>query len=258
MHNAALDEMGLAPEWRYEAIEVAAEGFDDLVRSLPGDDFAGVNVTVPHKLAALAIADEASAAARAIGAANVLTFGDGRIRADNTDTNGVVDPLPESPSGKRALVLGAGGSARATIWALANAGAEVEIWNRTAAKAKALAEELGGTAVGSADTGQRTADYDLIVNCTTIGMATAAGEDAGDELDSLPLDLEGLHPGQAVIDLVYGRSQTLLVGHAKRAGATTVDGLDVLAYQGVVTLGIWTGRTAPLATMLAAARGEPA
>ena len=121
MHTAALAELGLADEWSYEAIEVAPEDFDERVRAMPGEGFVGANVTVPHKLAALAIADEASEAARAIGAANTLTFADGRIAAENTDATGLLDALPESPSGARALVLGAGGSARAVVWALVDA-----------------------------------------------------------------------------------------------------------------------------------------
>ena len=135
MQNAALAELGLAGEWSYEAIEVAPEGFEALVRSLAAEDFAGVNVTVPHKLAALAIADRASQAAGEIGAANTLSFNDGGIEAENTDATGLIAALPEPPAGRRALVLGAGGSARAAVWALRNAGAEVSLWNRTPAKA---------------------------------------------------------------------------------------------------------------------------
>ena len=108
MQTAALAELGLADEWSYEAIEVAPEDFDERVRAMPGEGFVGVNVTVPHKLAALAIANAASEAARAIGAANTLTFGDARIAAENTDATGLLDALPESPAGTRALVLGAG------------------------------------------------------------------------------------------------------------------------------------------------------
>ena len=131
MQNAALAELGLAPAWTYEAIEVAPAEFAALVGSLPARGFAGVNVTVPHKLAALALADTASAAASEIGAANTLSFRDGAVHADNTDAAGLIGALPEPPSGRRALVLGAGGSARAVVWALREAGADVSVWNRT-------------------------------------------------------------------------------------------------------------------------------
>ncbi len=149
MQTAALRDLGLGDEWSYEAIEVAPGDFERLVRGMEAEGFAGANVTVPHKLAALAIADSASRAASEIGAANTLSFADGRIAADNTDASGILDALPISPRGRRALVLGAGGSARAAIWALAGAGAEVCVWNRTserAAQARRRARRLGGRA----------------------------------------------------------------------------------------------------------------
>jgi shikimate dehydrogenase len=131
MHTAALAALGLEREWSYEAIEVSPEEFETRVRAMPGEGFVGANVTVPHKLAALALADESSAAAVAIGAANTLSFANGRVQAENTDATGFLDALPEPPAGKETLVLGAGGSARAVVWALVRAGASVAIWNRT-------------------------------------------------------------------------------------------------------------------------------
>src|SRR4051794_9062683 len=105
MQNAALAELGLGGGWSYEAIEVSPADLETHVGAMPGAGFVGANVTVPHKLAALELADDASEAARAIGAANTLTFAGGRIAADNTDAIGFLDALGESPSGKRALVL---------------------------------------------------------------------------------------------------------------------------------------------------------
>src|SRR5436190_16426128 len=136
MQNAALAELGLDGEWSYEAIEVSPADFQTRVRAMPGEGFLGANVTVPHKPAALELADEASEAARAIGAANTLTFAGGRIAADNTDAIGFLDALGEGPAGARRPGAGAGGSARAIIWALTTNGAEVQIWNRTAERAE--------------------------------------------------------------------------------------------------------------------------
>jgi shikimate dehydrogenase len=264
MQNAALAELGLAPEWTYEAIEVAPADFDDLVRSLPERGFLGVNVTLPHKLAALALADEASAAARAIGAANTLTFRDGRIEAENTDTAGVLEPLPRPPAGMRALVMGAGGSARAAIWALRDAGADVHVWNRTEAKAEELAEEFGvaHAAGGSQDPGS----YDLIVNATTVGLAEAndeagtGGDHVGDTgvaaLKALPLEADALSAREVVVDLVYGSHETELIAAARAAGASCVDGLEVLVAQGAASLRLWTGAEPPLDVMRGAARGD--
>src|SRR4051794_19306809 len=141
MHNAAFAELGL--DWRYVKLPVPPELFERTVRALPGSGYRGANATIPHKLAALALADGASEAARTIGAANTLTFGDGGIEADNTDAGGFLDALGESPEGRRALVLGAGGAARAVVWALLDAGAsEVAIWNRTSERAEELANAV--------------------------------------------------------------------------------------------------------------------
>src|ERR671934_498928 len=139
MQNAALHELGLAPAWRYEAIDVAPEAFDDRGRAMPAQGFAGANATVPHKLAALRVAGEVSAAAREIGAANTLSFRAGLIVADNTDAPGLLAAIGEPPRSKRALVLGAGGAARAAAWALDRGGAEVAVWNRTPDRGRLLA-----------------------------------------------------------------------------------------------------------------------
>jgi shikimate dehydrogenase len=136
MQTAALAELGLAEEWSYGAVEVAPEGLESKLHELAASGYAGLNVTVPHKEAALALADEANEAARAIGAANTLSFEADRSAGDdvgvrpwviaaNTDAPGLLAALPASPSGARALVLGAGGAARAAVWALVGEGAEV-------------------------------------------------------------------------------------------------------------------------------------
>ena len=260
MQNAALAELGLAPEWSYEAIEVAPAEFAALVAELArGGDFAGVNVTLPHKLAALALAHEASPAARAIGAANTLTFRDGRVHAENTDTAGVLDSLPTSPAGKRALVMGAGGSARAAIWALKNAGAEVCVWNRTGEKAAALAEEFGVEhAAGGAQHADGSAACDLLVNATTVGLASAnegqpSPESGFPDLKDLPIEADAIR-AEVVLDLVYGSQETQLIAAARAAGATPVDGLEVLVRQGAASLRLWTAAEPPIEAMRAAAR----
>lgn len=258
MQTAALRALGLAPEWSYDAIEVAPADFDSLVRSLPERGFAGVNVTVPHKLSALAVADESSAAAREIGAANTLVFAKGRIAAHNTDAAGIVAALPRSPAGVRALVLGAGGSARAAVWGLREAGALVSVWNRTPARAAALAAELG---VEHAE--DPAGRFGLVVNATTVGLAEAsaadgaAGEAGVSALKALPIAADAVS-AEVVMDLVYGISETQLVRAARAAGAEVVDGIEVLVRQGAESLRIWTGLVPPLAVMREAARGGAA
>ena len=243
MQMAALTELGLAGEWIYVAIDVAPEDFEAEVAEMAvTGEYAGANVTVPHKEAALRMADEASEAARAIGAANTLSFADGRIAADNTDAGGLLRSLPHAPIGERALVLGAGGAARAAIWGLAEAGAEVEVWNRTAERAIGVAEELGARAI----TEPEVADYALIVNTTAVGLA---GEDP---FEHLPLGTDSFVAGQVVVDMVYGEEASPLLIAADAAGAATVDGLEMLVQQGALSLRIWTGEMPSLEAMRAA------
>jgi len=253
MQTAALVELGLAGEWSYEAIEVAPVDFGELVRSLPGEGFAGVNVTVPHKLAALALADSASEAARGIGAANTLSFAESQIRAENTDGVGLIEALPEPANGRRALVLGAGGAGRACAWALHAAGAEVSIWNRSAARAEAVAAELGVRRIERIETG----NFELLVNCTTVGLEQAnLAEPSRPALKGLPLDADSISEGQIVVDLVYGSRPTPLAALAAGKGASVVDGLEILVHQGAASLRIWTGREPSLETMRSAAREQ--
>jgi shikimate dehydrogenase len=244
MHGAALAQLGLAEEWSYEAIDLPPNEFEPRVRAMPGEGFAGANVTVPHKGAALSLADALSETAREIGAANTLSFAAGEIRADNTDAQGLLDALPAPPGESRALVLGAGGAARAAVWALLREGAEVDVWNRTALRAEHLCEELGGTPAVA----PKQPAYELIVNTSTAGMG---GEDPFAEL---PLEASGFAAGQTVVDLVYGERPSRLLAAAGAAGASVVDGIEVLVRQGALSLRIWTGREAPLEAMRAGAR----
>jgi shikimate dehydrogenase len=260
MQNAALASLGLAPEWIYEAVEVAPEDFEAKVAEMAADGFAGANVTIPHKEAALRLASGTSEAAREIGAANTLSFsapraGEGgadaagipdlpEIDAENTDAGGLLAALPTTPLDARTLVLGAGGAARAAVWALVGEGARVEVWNRTAARAQELSAQLGGKAVASPE----QADYDLIVNTTAVGLR---GEDPFVEL---PLERDGFAGGQLVVDMVYGEGRSALLEAAAAAGASTIDGLEILVHQGALSLEIWTGRKPDLDVMRSAAR----
>jgi shikimate dehydrogenase len=245
MHNAALAALGLGEEWSYEAIDVSPDAFEERVRAMQAEGFAGANVTVPHKGAALAVADEISEVAREIGAANTLAFAGGEIRAGNTDADGLLATLSAPPDGRRTLVLGAGGAGRAAVWALVREGAEVEVWNRTELRSRNLCEELGGAPV----TDPEQSSYELIVNTTAVGLRRE------DPFEALPLAPAGFSPEQTVVDLVYGDEPTALLLAAKAAGATAVDGIEVLVQQGVLSLRIWTGRDAPVEVMRAAARG---
>jgi shikimate dehydrogenase len=270
MHTAALRELGLR-DWTYQRLPVAPELFEETTRALGGAGFLGANVTIPHKQAALALATEASEAARAIGAANTLTFApDGTIAAENTDAPGLLAAMQRagrSPRGLTALVLGAGGSARAAVWALREAGArEVSVWNRTTARARELADELGARVVPLPES------TDILINCTSVGLKNdgpgsaaidarlrhprlvppASTSETGLNLLSLTHDLVGRY--SYVVDFVYGTAPTQLLAAAGEWGVPTLDGLELLVAQGALSLESWTGQPAPLEIMRSAAR----
>jgi shikimate dehydrogenase len=242
MHNAALARMGL--DWLYLPVPLPPECFAPAVRALPASGFRGLNVTVPHKLAANELADEHTAAARGIGAANTLTFAEGSIAADNTDAGGFLDALGSDPAGLRALVLGAGGAARAVVWALAGAGAaEVWVLNRSHGRAARLAEDLGATATRSIQ------PADLLVNCTSVGLDPGLPDD-----DALgELGLAAADPPETVVDLVYRVGPTPVESWARRGGARFVEGLDVLVHQGARSLQGWTAKAVEVDVMRSAA-----
>ncbi|MEA2285922.1 MAG: shikimate dehydrogenase [Solirubrobacteraceae bacterium] len=247
MQNAALAAAGLGDAFRYERVPVTPEAFAETVAGLAAAGFAGVNVTIPHKEAALALATEASADARAIGAANTLTFGAaGAIRADNTDAPGVLDALGD-PLPASALVLGAGGSARAVAYALRASGADVAVWNRTHARAASLADDLGVRAVAE------RVPAEVLVNCTSVGLRNTSPT-----FKDLPLNADEIREYACVVDLVYRDGGTGLLQEAERQGCRVVDGLEVLVRQGAKSFEIWTGRTPSLEVMRRAARSvEP-
>jgi shikimate dehydrogenase len=259
MQNAALEALGLADEWSYEALDIEPAEFRERAGALPGQGFVGANVTIPHKEAALALADEASEAAERIGAANTLSFREGVIRADNTDASGLRAALPGPVEESSAMVLGAGGSARAAVWALAGGGASVSVWNRTPERADELVRDLAGAGANTPAEGRlravtaeqaRASRYQLIVNCTAIGMKDE------DPFEHLPLEAERLGAGMVVVDLVYAGGESHLAEEARGRGATAVEGLEVLVRQGAESLRIWTGQDPPLDVMReAAAKG---
>jgi shikimate dehydrogenase len=238
MHNAALAAVGL-DGWRYLLLPLPPELFAETVRALPAAGFRGVNVTIPYKEAAIGLADTASPPALAIGAANTLTFdGDGAIAAENTDWTGLLDVLPD-PAGKTAVVLGAGGAARAAVYALLQAGAaDVAVWNRTPERARGLAEALGARIVEHPDPAQ------IVVNCTSVGLT-----EPETPFTALPLRADDWDAGSCVVDMVYREPETQLLEAARTRGARAIGGLEILVAQGAASFERWTGRTAPRQAM---------
>jgi shikimate dehydrogenase len=246
IQNAALAAAGRG-DWRYQLLPAPAHLLGELIHALPGAGFAGVNVTIPHKPQALRLATGATPRARAIGAANTLTFGPGgEIEADNTDAPALVAALPFEMAGRSALVLGAGGSARAAVWALLDAGASsVRVWNRTSERARELCAQLGG----DPETSVRPAD--VLINCTSVGL------DGSSPFDALPVSANELTSYACVADLVYTDRGTRLIDAARERGVATVDGLELLIGQGAIAFERFTGSPAPIEAMCAAV-GRPA
>lgn len=250
LHGHWLQRYGIAGY--YVPIALAPEEFEAGLLSLPRLGFRGVNVTIPHKEAALALASQATERAREIGAANTLTFrGDGTIHADNTDGYGFIENLRQAAPDWRArtgpaLVLGSGGSARAVIAALLAEGApEVRIANRNAGRAAGLQRHFGArtVVVDWQDASASAADAATIVNTTPVGMAS----------DDVPIDLSGAAPAALVADVVYGTATTPFVAAARGLGLTAVDGLGMLLHQGVPGFEAWFGRRPEVDAALRAA-----
>ena len=261
--QAALDYC--AVPLRYRAYNVHPEDIAAFVAELRMPGIRGINVTVPHKEAVIPFLDDIDDWAAEAGAVNTIVHRRGRLTGYNTDGYGFLRALREgagfAPPGCRALILGAGGAARGVVLALARErAAHLTIANRTARRAATLARLAQGRGVpaaalplpaaGSAADPELAAaagQADLIVNCTTIGMAH------GPQSDGIPLPWQLIAPHALVYDLVYNPPQTRLLGDAARAGIATLGGIEMLVYQGAASFELWLEQPAPVAAMLAAA-----
>ncbi|MBD3801965.1 MAG: shikimate dehydrogenase [Thioclava sp.] len=235
-----LDQYGITGY--YVPIDVAADDLETVLRTLPKAGFVGVNVTIPHKIRALEIADVISDRAALIGAANTLIFRpDGKIYADNTDGYGFIANLKQNAPGwdaatGPAAVLGAGGAARAIVASLLESGApEIRISNRTRARADALRAEFGARLVvyDWVQAGNMLEDATTVVNTTSLGMI-------GKQEFRVPLD--ALKPGATCCDIVYTPLKTKFLTEAEEAGCVVVDGLGMLLHQAVPGFERWFGQ----------------
>ena len=237
IHHYWLRKLGIEGGYSIEA--VPPEGFSDFVRRLSAHGFVGANVTIPHKERALALSLP-DARARAVGAANTLWIESGELRSTNTDVEGFLANLDACAAGwdtaEEALVLGAGGAARAVVFALIERGiARIRLVNRTMERAQSLADQFGASVHVSAwDTiGEQLARASLLVNTTSLGMH---GQPA------LDIDVGRLPPQAVVTDLVYAPLETPLLMAAKAKGLKTADGLGMLLYQAVRGFELWFGQ----------------
>ena len=264
LHNTAFAALGLGERWHSFAFEVPAGGAEVALASMRRWRLSGLSVTMPHKAAVAALVDEASDTARRLDAVNCITNADGSLHGSNTDGEGFVASLARGadfdPAGRRCLVVGAGGAARAVVLALASRGAsEVAVANRTPSRAQEAAALAGpaGTVVPLEDVAALTAAVaaaDLVVNATPLGMQGAAreigaGGDAGESGDAWPVAPDLLRPGQVAADLIYAPRPTPWLVAARAAGATGLDGLGMLVHQAAAQLVRWTGHEAPVEEM---------
>lgn len=240
LHKHWLKTYGIIGD--YVPLHVTDEDLAEVIAALPRMGFVGVNITIPHKVAVLQLADQVSDRATLIGAANTLIFrADGKVHADNTDGYGFLANLrlgaPDwDPSAGPAAVLGAGGAARAVIAALIEAGTtEILLSNRTRPKAEVLKADFGSrvTVVDWVQAGNMIEASSTVVNTTSLGMVGAA---------DFRVPLDGLRRGMVVTDLVYTPLRTRLLQAAEEAGCTTVDGLGMLLHQGVPGFERWFGQ----------------
>lgn len=239
IHGFWLNQLGLSG--RYDRIAVPPEDIGRFLADLPKSDLVGCNVTVPHKEAAFAAAERLDDIALAIGAVNTLWVEDGRLNATNTDGPGFLANLDDTVPGwsakpGAALVLGAGGAARAVVWALVDRGFAVRIANRTPERAADLARRFGPdvSAYALEAAAALATEATIVVNTTTLGMAGS---------DPLPLDMDKLRPGTIAADIVYTPLMTPFLVAARDRGLPIVDGLGMLLHQAVVGFSRWFGAT---------------
>lgn len=250
MHQAAFAALGIKA--RYEAWDVPPQALPDAVAHLRGPGVLGANVTIPHKQSVIALLDDVTDAAAAVGAVNTVINDGGRLIGHNTDAPGFLQALLETgfdPAGKRVLLLGAGGAARAVAYALLTTGVgDLCVFNRSQDKAQALAEDfrpLGAVDVLTPDRLEpAVCEAELLVNATSVGMLHS-----GSDPDVSPLPVGVLPRRGLVCDLIYRPARTRLLRDAEAAGLATLNGVAMLVYQGAAALSAWLGIEAPVAVM---------
>jgi len=246
MHNAAFAALGL--DWRYLAFEVDPENLRAAIAGAKAMGFAGLNLTVPHKLLAVDMVDELDASAKKWGAVNTIRFGPEGAVGFNTDADAIVTALREDLKvelrGAKVLLLGAGGAGRTAALKLASENvAELFLANRTTSKAEEIAAEIKKQSPAvKVSVGFPKSSVDLILNATSLGLKAD---------DASPLDENqfSLNQTRAVYDMIYRPVETRLLAAAKTAGCRMANGLGMLLHQGAKAFEIWTGRPAPLDVM---------
>ncbi|MEO9254247.1 MAG: shikimate dehydrogenase, partial [Tepidiformaceae bacterium] len=252
--SAAFASSGL--DVSYSAWDTTTEALAGRLVSLRASEYLGANVTIPHKEAVIPLLDELGGLSAKVGAVNTIVNRSGRLFGFNTDGMGLVAALRNEsrfdPAGRSVLLIGAGGAARGIAFALAEARVgSIAISNRSQPRAERLVADIlssGFRPVNAVTPLASLAPYDVVVNCTSIGMHGSGTEEA------LPVELAAARPGTLVVDIVYAPEHTPLLRAAEAAGLPTLGGLPMLIYQGALAFELWTGISAPVEVMFDAAR----
>ena len=253
--QAALDAEGI--DARYEGWETAPEDLKSRLESFREEGFVGASVTIPHKESVMALLDDVSKTARLIGSVNTIVRREGKLTGHNTDAPGFLRGLRDQgefePRGKRVVVVGTGGAGRAVVFGLAGEGvASMMLVNRTLSRAERLGREVSQAfpALRLSVEGEipEGAEYDLLVNGTSVGMRHTGVEDAS------PVLRDRIVQGSLVYDLIYNPEETVLLKLAREVGARTLGGLPMLVFQGAEAFELWFERRAPVEAMFKAAR----
>jgi shikimate dehydrogenase len=238
MHNAAFAALGV--DAAYLAFDVRPEDLAALIAGVRAMGMRQLAVSIPHKEAVMALVDEVDATARRIGAVNTVTRRDQKLVGTNTDWLGAVRAIERiaKPAGTSAVVLGAGGAARAVVFGLLERGAKVTVLNRNPERAAKLVEDLGARAAGPISQ-LAEIPHDILVNTTSVGLAS----------DESPVDPSWISSDAVVMDAVYDPPETRLLRDAASRGARTISGKWMLVYQAAEQLRLWTGMDAPIELM---------
>ena len=254
MHNAAFNHLKL--DFIFLAFRVKAAQLENAMRGMRGLGIRGLNVTMPDKNAVIKYLDVVDPTVKFLGSANTILNDDGRLLGFNTDGVGALKALRENGvelDGKKLLLLGAGGAAKAIAFSIAKEVGELVILNRVSEKAKELAEALSvtygkkvvGEALSPSVIQKSLQDADILINATSVGMHPHVSQSL--------VAPQWLKPDLTVMDIVYNPVETKLAKDAKAAGAHVISGVEMLLYQGAASFEIWTGRSAPIEVMRKAA-----
>ncbi len=246
MHNFIADYMG--QDYVYSAFHVKPEDLGDAIRGVRALGIRGINVTAPHKKAVMSLIDEVSEQAELLGSVNTVVNRGGKLYGYNTDSEGFYKALVNAGTkinGSRILVMGCGGVVKPTLMRIIQAEPEsITLMNRTAEKARKMSEAIYDAMGFRIDTEISSWDFDIVINTTSAGMEP--------QTDALPIDsidgidsLDFIHEGMSVVDMIYNPAETLFLREARLRGAKTLNGLDMLIYQGILAYEYFTDTKLP-------------